>query len=377
MSALPHSFNAIRAWRIQASTALVGWALSAFAIAQTVWPTPQNTNQAGTSMSWKTHCVGRVMMSLPEDRKLTWFNQFDNAEVKRLKPMAEQQFWDGVEAVRQRYLSQKHEDAPSLLAHFEKVGSNAAFIASYESPNSFWGPVLERFVYFNRDHAYEMRTGGLNTPNVPPTPELFRANFDRYIPILSRMQLLEPGQFPSSDGLCVDGALVPGDTGRNANAALVSEIAFGTELVVAYRENLYKVALYSGFEDVQLDEDRAKSMLDYNVPEGFREFKLLRKRNRLLAGLAGQEFVTRTTLNDGHVYYRMQWTIKGELDGGVLKPLIVVHLDTPETAKNAAGHLYDTLPSEIDLLKLWDFALSTFKWRAGALPDGQQIQAVN
>ena len=34
-------------------------------------------------MSWKTHCVGRVMMAMPEDRKLTWSADFDDAEVKR------------------------------------------------------------------------------------------------------------------------------------------------------------------------------------------------------------------------------------------------------------------------------------------------------
>jgi hypothetical protein len=119
-------------------------------------------------------------------------------------------------------------------------------------------------------------------------------------------------------------------------------------------------------------------MLTYAAPEGFKEFKVLRKRDRTLAGLAGQETVARTTLNNGHSYYSMQWTIKGALDGGVLKPTIAVHLNTPRTANEVAtGKPYDTLPPEPELLKIWDYALSTFKWRQGALPDGQQIQAVN
>jgi hypothetical protein len=329
-------------------------------------------------MSWKTHCVGRVMMSLPEDRPLTWSTDFDFAEVKRIPSLSEQQFWDGVEVVRKRYLAQEHSLAPSRLAHFEKIGNNAAFIAHYVSPNSFWGPVLERFVYLDKDHAYEMRTGGLNTPNVPPTPELFKSNVEKYTPILSRIHPLAPGQFPNRDGLCIDSAVVSGDTNRNASAGLISEIASGTQLVVAYLENLYKVALYSGYEELKLDEDRAKHMLTYAAPEGFKEFKVLRKRDRTLAGLAGQEPVARTTLNNGHSYYSMQWTIKGALDGGVLKPTIAVHLNTPRTANEVAtGKPYDTLPPEPELLKIWDYALSTFKWRQGALPDGQQIQAVN
>ena len=74
----------------------------------------------------------------------------------------------------------------------------------------------------------------------------------------------------------------------------------------------------------------------------------------------------------------MQWTVKGALEGGVLKPRIVVHLNTPDTALDvASGKPYDKLPPESELLKLWDYALSTFEWRAGALPNGQQIEAVN
>ena len=118
-------------------------------------------------------------------------------------------------------------------------------------------------------------------------------------------------------------------------------------------------------------------MLGYDAPEGFREFTVLRKRDRTLAGLAGQEFITRTTSNVGHTVYRMQWTIKGALDGGVWKPNIVVHLNTPPTAADGDGKPYTKLPPEAELIQLWDYALSTFRWRAGALPDGQQIQVVN
>jgi hypothetical protein len=329
-------------------------------------------------MGWKTYCVGRVTMRLPDDRPLTWSADFDDAEVKRLAPMSEQQFWDGVDVVRKRHLALKHDDAPSRLAHFEKVGSNAAFVFSYDNDATFVAPVLERFVHFDREHSYELRFGRIATGNVAPTPALFKPYIDKYSPIFGRMHLLEPGQIPQRDGLCVDGAVVSGDTGRNARVALASEIAKGSRLVVAYLENNYKVALYNGFEDLSYDEERAKRFLGYEDPEGYRSFTVVRKRERTVAGLAGQEFITRTTLTDGHTYYRMMWRVKGALDGGVIKPAIAVHLNTPKTANEiATGKPYDTLPPEPELLKLWDYALTSLQWRAGALPDGQQIQAVN
>ncbi len=328
-------------------------------------------------MSWKTHCVGRVMMSLPEDRKLTWSAGFDGADVSRLQPMSKQEFWDGVEVVRQRYLAQKHDKAPSRLAHFEKVGENAVFVAYYDNEVSYRGPNLERYVYLDRDHAYQMLTGSLSTGNVAPSPGVFKPFVDKYTPILNRIHFLALGQLPSRDGLCVDGAVVSGETGMNSRAALVSEIAFGTKLGVGYLENNYKIALYSGFEDVELDQERSKLRAPDKGPGGFKEFKMLRKRERALDGLAGQEFIARTTLNSGHVFYRMQWTIKGALDGGVLKPAIQIHLNTPDVLSDAYHKPYDKLPPEPELINLWDYALSTFRWRDGALLDGQKIQGVN
>jgi hypothetical protein len=357
--------------------AAVATLLGGCATAQGNWPMPPNLQEIGNTMSWKTHCVGRVMMSLPEDRPLTWSTDFDFAVVKRIPSLSEQQFWDGVEVVRKRYLDQTHKKASNRLAHFEKVGKNAAFVFYYDNEVSLWGPIMERYVYLDRDHAYEMRTGGVRTANVLPTPELFKPFVAKYTPIFSRIHPLEPGQFPSHDGLCIDSAVVGGGTDRNARAVLVSEIAYGTRLGIAYRENQYKVELLSGYEELKFDEDHAKNPMGYDGPDAFKDFKVLRKRERTLAGIAGQEFVTRTQRNDGQVFYRMQWTVKGALDGGVLQPTIVIHLNTPQTATDTKGKPYDKLPPEPELLKLWDYALSTFKWREGALPEGQQIQAVN
>lgn len=361
----------------QSCLSIVAFFLSFWAAAQTTWPTPPNSQDPGTTMSWKTYCVGRVMMNMPLDRKLTWSQQFDNAEVERLQPMTTQAFWDGVEVVRQRYLRQQHKKFSSRLAHFENIGDNAAAIIYYDNNVSLAGAMLWRFVYLDANHAYQMQSILDTGRKDEPTPALFQPYLQRFTPGLSHIHPLEPGQAPGRDGLCVDGAVVSGDTGRNARAGLIAELAYGTELVVAYNENNNEVAMYSGYEDLKYDEDRAVAMLDYNAPEGFKEFKVLRKRDRVLAGMAGQEFVTRTTLNEGHTIYRMQWTIKGALDGGVLKPTIVVHLDTPATAVDGYGKPYAKLPPETELIKLWDYALSTFQWRVGALPDGQHIQVVN
>jgi hypothetical protein len=329
-------------------------------------------------MSWKTEYVGRVQMNFPVNRPRSWSNEFDMAVVKRLPEMTPETFWQGVDIVRKRYENQKHNKYTSRLAHYQKAGGNAAFVFHYESPNSFWAPVMNRFIHLDNLHAYEMRTGSLDTPNEPPTPQIFASSVKEYTPIFSRIHPLKEGQAPNRDGLAIDGAVVSGETGRNAKAGLRVEIATGTLLSIAYLENNYQVDLRSNYEDLALEESLAQKMSVYDDPRAIREFKVLRRQERTLAGIAGQETITRTTVKSGHSYYRFDWGIKGRNDGGILEPTIAIHLQTPEYPKAPDGQpAYVALLPEPELIKLWEFALASFKWRNGALPDGQKIKAVN
>jgi hypothetical protein len=237
---------------------------------------------------------------------------------------------------------------------------------------------MNRYIHLDNLHAYEMRTGSLDTPNEPPTPQIFASSVKEYTPIFSRIHPLKEGQAPNRDGLAIDGAVVSGDTGRNAKAGLIVEIASGTDFSMAYRENHYQVALRSGFEYLALEESLAQKMSVYDDPRAIREFKVLRRQERTLAGIAGQETITRSTVKSGHSYYRFKWHVNGRNDGGILEPTIAINMQTPEYPDASPGEPpYTKLPSEPELIKLWEFALATFKWRPGALPDGQNIKAVN
>ncbi len=199
----------------------------------------------------------------------------------------------------------------------------------------------------------------------------------KYTPVLTRIKPLRDGEIPSGEGLCIDGALMGGDTGRNAASSQTMEIAKGTYLSAGYRENLYQVAISSSFETLQRDQDRADFALTLrNDPLGYKAFKVLRRQERTLAGLRGQEFITRTTLNNGHVYYTMLWSVKGGTEG-VATPRIVVGLDTPDTAKAPDGSAYVELLPEPELIALWDGALATLRIRPGALLAGQVLRSVN
>jgi hypothetical protein len=316
-------------------------------------------------------------MNFPVNRPRSWSNEFDMAVVKRLPEMTPETFWQGVDIVRKRYENQKHRKGGTRLAYFEKVSINAALVFNYDD-TSYWAPDLHRYVHLDNQHAYEFKTGALGTKGAEPSPSLFKPFVAEYTPIFSRIHPLKEGQAPNRDGLAIDGALVSGDTGRNAVVGLNVEIASGTNLGLAYRENNYQLALRSNFEDLALEESLAQKRSVYDDPRAIREFKVLRRQERTLAGIAGQETITRSTVKSGHSYYRFKWHVNGRNDGGILEPTIAINMQTPEYPDASPGEPpYTKLPSEPELIKLWEFALATFKWRPGALPDGQNIKAVN
>jgi hypothetical protein len=288
-------------------------------------------------MSWKTECIGRVLIDMPTDRARSWSAQFDHAHVRRLqRPLSLTQFWQGVEAVRDGYAKQKHDEHTSRLGHYERMDARkVAMVMGYQSDASFFAPVMWRFVHQDEQHAYEFKQT-LSTGDKAPSPELFKPYIDQYTPVLTRIKPLRDGEIPSGEGLCIDGALVGGGTGWNAASSQTMEIAKGTYLSAGYRENLYQVAISSSFETLGRDQERADFALTLrNDPLSYKEFKVLRRQERTLAGLRGQEFITRTTLNSGHVYYTMLWSVKGGLES-VSTPRIVVGLDTPDTAETKA-----------------------------------------
>ena len=76
-------------------------------------------------MSWKTECIGRVLIDMPTDRPRSWSNEFDDAVVRRLqRPLSLSQFWTGVETVRDQYAKQTHREHTSRLGHYERMNSN-------------------------------------------------------------------------------------------------------------------------------------------------------------------------------------------------------------------------------------------------------------
>jgi len=165
-------------------------------------PPPSVPFEKSEAMSWKTEYVGRVQMNFPVNRTRSWSNAFDMAVVKRLPEMTPEVFWQGVDVVRQRYEKLKHRKHTSRLAHYEKAGSNAAFVIFYDNEVSLAAANLDRYVRLDETHAYQFK-GMLPTDSTDqPSPSLFKPFVAQYTPIFSRIHPLKEGQAPNRPRCC-------------------------------------------------------------------------------------------------------------------------------------------------------------------------------
>ncbi len=323
-------------------------------------------------MSWCTQAVGRLLIDLPRGRPQRWIQSFDAAAVRRLhRPMAQATFWVGVEGVRAHYAGRPHRQHDSCLAHHERhEAESEAVVIGYASPHSFWAPELWRFVHRGAQHAYEWKVTALDTENQPPSPELWGPHLRASQAVLAGLQPLPEGELPRTEGLCLDGACIAGDTGPNAQVALTVEIAPGTHLGVGYQENRRGCILNTAAQLLQAEQVRAEAaQAQAQDGQGLRDFALLRWRECPLGGLTAQEFITRSRWGDGHVQYRFMAWVSGGLDS-LLTPTLAVHLTTPARP----GQALADLPPESDLLALWDSVLPSVQQRPHALPGNQRLR---
>lgn len=326
---------------------------------------------------WKTESVGRVLIDLPTRRPRYWGSEFDGATVRQMqRPLTPSQFWARVHAVRDEYAQQKHRKESTRLANYVRPhGLNAALVIGYANDGSSNSSEMWRWVHLDEQHAFEF-VQTLDLGKLPPSAQRFQSVLESALSALSRISPLAEGEIPNAEGLSIEGAVVSGETGSNARATLIVEVAHGVLLSISYRENNDPGERYSGFEALNRLVNRAQLDLRFpNQPTATRELKVLRRQERTLSGLRGQEFITRTTLNNGQIYYAMQFLIKG--GRGLLEPTVSIQFTTSDTPRESDGLSYAVLPAEPVLIALWDAVLDSFKVRPGALPAGQALHAIN
>lgn len=317
----------------------------------------------------RTVCVGRMLVDLPKGGPLAWQQHFDYAEVSRLPDTVKdsKDFWALVQSKKDSLASQKHNTESSLLSDYLKVGDNAAMLLHRESESDVFGYDLDRYLWLGHwGYWFESKALLANSE---------KSQFPTFDTIFAQLEPIDNFQPPAKSGFCIDSALVTGKIGPIQGGSSVKVAQWkGVSIDVSTSENDGSRAPRSWekrrnpptpptpFDDLGMMQDSAKESMKTSDSARIVSFEVMRKKERRLAGMDGQETAVKLKLANGQEYYRFAW---GSTDDATRPDKSGFGFQLEAGADQYTPD-YATPPSEDDLLALWDATLDSLKPRPGA-----------
>lgn len=300
-------------------------------------------------------CIGRLIIDVPQRGTQTWTANFDLAEVTRLNETGEQAFWALVEARKNELESQKHNTQPNLLVRYQRYEPNAAAILYYPFAAAKSGYAMERYLWLTT-HGYKFAIKGIEKEK--------GNNLDQFSKVFQALTENKQSVPKTAKGFCIDGAAVTGDVGKiDANFSIEIRGWKRTSLNIGVSE-FYPppdepMSAFKSLEDQQNGYRDAllRSPKVLQEPLYITEFAVLRKREHVIAGIAGQEAVWRTEHVNGGVHYAFEWQSL-EQNGSPLHPALTIVL-----LAGYEGYPEDKPPPQKDLLALWDAVIESARLR--------------
>jgi len=316
-----------------------------------------------------TVCVGRVLVDLPEGGKMDWQQQFDRATVDRLPSSVNTTslFWAFV-GERKVELERPTKARPQgTLGIYKKIGDNAVIMQFRDAEIAdLQGYYTERYLWLG-NWGYKYKTGGLYDNQAAELLAQIENNFRKVVPVNNF-------HLPQEPGFCIDGALVTGKVGpiwsgvsssikgwKNTSVNAGASEDDGTRTKFSWEKVGHPLPIPTPFDDLKMfkswvneskrsgDDDRAVS------------FEVLRKENRQLAGMQGEEIAVKATLANGQEWYRFEWNSPNDTTKS-RKPGFAFGL---EAGNKDYTPNYVPPPSQDDLFALWDAMLDSLKPRPG------------
>lgn len=320
-------------------------------------------------------CVGRMLIGLPKGGKVDWQQQFDLARVSRLPYSINtaNAFWYTV-AGRKAKLEMKTKVHPNgNLRTYEKIGDNAV-VFQFQDPELPSNPDLTPNVYFTErylwlgDWGYKYETGELFANDASGLLGLIKGTFSQVHPINNYRPVTEPG-------FCIDGARVAGKIGPIWSAATATITGWkdvvvdvsarendGSRPKPSWERNAHAPAVRTEFQELDGIKEWAAASARSGNNDRVVSFDVLRRRDRPLAGMDGQEIAVKAKLADGQEWYRFEWNSLGDDQ----RPNKSGFSATLEAGDQQYTSNYSAPPPQEDLLALWDAMLDSLKPRPGA-----------
>lgn len=318
-------------------------------------------------------CVGRMMVDLPKGSPLEWQQQLDYAKVSKLPADINTiQKFDATVADRHSQLNRHTKDNPEgVIKRFSQI-SNDEYVLQYADPsipakiNTDPSVKTDRYLWLG-NYGYVFNTGWLSLDEAASFLARIKDNFNKVVPISN----YDP---PAKAGFCIDSAMVVGKIGPiwsspSANVPGWKGVSVdagareddGSREPLPWQHGEHAPKLPDPFHILQMKQDWAKESAKSSDDDRVVSFDVLRKEEKSIAGLTGQETAIRIELANGQLYYRFDWNSTGD-DSRPNKTGFSLDL---EAGNYNYTPRYAPPPPKDDLLALWDAMLDSVTPRNG------------
>jgi hypothetical protein len=316
-------------------------------------------------MNWvknpQTLCLGRFVVQMPADLEpLSKKYKYNGSEIETTPGVSRRKFDYLIQTREQELTDQKRDDStlgkftPTTIPWLEKAvspqpDSRLLVYQDFENRKRNTGYDTEGYVW--RDKTMFFLKSSATADKVP----LAMAYISD---VMGRIKARDNATVPTEAGYCFDGGLMTGGTKFFEFAKAYfkrpdtpGDLVFGIEM----RPNLES-------DDKLLDRvPRLMQMMGNLV----NHTRTLRRGDRSLAGLDGQEMLTKINA-DGVTAYYFIWEFMGK-EGSVIHPNTHIELRIGGQRVNGLGDRQSAVLSEEDALVLWDELLNSLRLRPGAV----------
>jgi Tle cognate immunity protein 4 C-terminal domain/Tle cognate immunity protein 4 N-terminal domain len=317
---------------------------------------PMNATVQQLTQGARSYCVGRFLVDLPA--QVLEVNQQQRysevGKIETIHTISKEQFQQVIAKREQELKAQKHEKDPSLLlqaVNLQAPTDNRTLIYWQRESTSILKNIDTYSWINNQQFLFTERVG----------VDDVQAGLSDITKTLNHLQTRQPYDIPTQTGFCIDGGFIA-DTGyMHEEAQLSYRYKTHPDITVIIQTNgngdkLRKESL------LQREGGAMGALLQVFGAMKMQMIKTLRKGEKSINGLKGEELLMRIPTDDAKYNHNFQWEALGQVNSSKY-PFMSITMSTGDTGpdKSKASSLTDE-----EAIALWDSLLNSWKIRPGA-----------
>jgi hypothetical protein len=314
-------------------------------------------------------CVGRMLVDLPKGGQMDWQQQIDLAMVSKLPDSinTEAAFLGYVQKRRSELGQPNYGNPKGRMGPVDDISENSTILQFRPESGYDAGYETEGYLFLGYS-GYQFKVGGVFNNEASEVLHRIKDSFPE-------MQLINNAHPPQEPGFCIGGALIAGKIGpiwsgvsvgvkgwKGVSASAGASEDDGSRPRPSWEKGHHALPIPTPFDNLEMFKSWADESKRSGDDDRAVSFEVLRKDNRQLAGMLGEEIAVKATLANGQEWYRFEWNSPNDTTKSQ-KPGFAFGL---EAGKKDYTPDYVPPPSQDDLLALWDAMLDSLKPRPGA-----------